>query len=87
MGLKNKTRVGGELLMTAKIYKRQNLLCRFEDWLSNEHGIEKQTFYNYRNLSTLMSLAPKLGNYEVNVTYFYKKHEILYKYFVDKAQT
>ena len=86
MGLKNKTRVGGQLLMTAKIYKLQNVLCIFEDWLSNEYGIEKQTFYNYRNLLTLMSLVPKLGNYKVNVTYFYKKHEIFNKYFVDKAQ-
>ena len=87
MGLKNKTLVGGQLLMAAKIYKRQNVLCIFEEWLSNEYGIEKQTFYNYRSLLTLMSLAPKLGNYKVNVTYFYKKHEILYEYFVDKAQT
>ena len=34
-----------------------------------------------------MSLAPKLSNCRVNVTYFYKNHEVFYKYFVDEAQT
>ena len=28
-----------------------NLHCRFEDWLSRERKIKKQTIYNYRNLN------------------------------------
>ena len=32
MGL-NKFLIGGWLFMTAKVYKRQNLSCQFEDWL------------------------------------------------------
>ena len=87
MGLQNKSLIGGWLLMTAKIYKRQNLSCLFKDWLYKKYGIKRQTFYNYRNLYTLMSLAAKLLNCRVNVTYFFKNHEILFKYFVDEAQT
>ena len=33
MGLKNKTLIGGWILITSKVYRRQNLSCRFEDWL------------------------------------------------------
>ena len=42
---------------------------------------------NYRNLYTLMSLASKLMNCRVNVTFFFKNHEIIVKNFVDEAQT
>ena len=87
MGLKNKFLIGGWLFMTAKIYKRQNLSCRFEDWLYEKCEIKRKTSYNYRNLHKLISLAPKLMNCRVNVTYFFKNHEILFKYFVDEAQT
>ena len=79
MGLKNKSLIGGWLLMSAKICKRQNLSGRFEDWFSNKYGIKRQTFYNYRNLYTLMSLTPKLSNCRVNVKYFFKIHGILFK--------
>ena len=87
MGLKNKCLIGGWLLMTAKIYKRQNLSCRFEDWLYEKCGIKRQTSYNYRNLYKLMSLAAKMMTCWVNVTCFFKNHEILFKYFADEAQT
>ena len=87
MGLKNKSLISGWLLMTAKIYKRLNLSCRFEDWLYEKCEIKRQASYNYRNLHKLMSLAPKLMNCRVNVTYIFKNYEILFKYFVDEAQT
>ena len=87
MGLQSKSLIGGWLLMTAKIYKRQNLSCLFNDWLYKKYGIKRQTFYNYRNLYTLMSLVAKLLNCRVNVTYFFKNHEILFKSFVDETQT
>ena len=86
-GFKNKPLIGGWLLMAAKRYKRQNLSCLFEDWLYEKCGIKIQIFYNYRNLYTLISLAQKLLNCRVNVTYIFKNHEILFKYFVDKEQT
>ena len=74
MGLKNKSLIGGWLLMAAKIYRRQNLSCRgFEDWLYEKCRIKRQTYYNYRNLNRLMSIAPKLMNCRVNVTFFKKK--------------
>ena len=86
MGLKNKTIIGGWLLMALKVYMRQKLSCRFEDWLCEQRGIKRQTGYNYRNLYKLMSVGSKLINCMVNVTYFFKNHEILLKYF-DEAQT
>ena len=43
---------------------------RFEDWLYKEYKIKKQTIYNYRNLYKLMSIAQKLMNCRVNMTYF-----------------
>ena len=62
MGLKNKTLIGGWILITSKGYRRQNLSCRFEDWLYAECRIERQTSYNYRNLYKLMSVTLKLMN-------------------------
>ena len=43
MGLKNKSLYGGWLLMASKVYKRQNLSCRFEDWLYEQCRIKRQT--------------------------------------------
>ena len=87
MELKNKSLIGGWLLMAANIYRWQNLSCQFEDWLYEQCRIKRQTTsYNYRNLYRLISVAPKLMNCRVNVTYFFKNHEILFKYFAD-AQT
>ena len=60
MGLKNKSLIVGWLIMAAKTFRRQNLLCPFEDWLYENWGIKRQTTYNYRNLHKLMSIAPKL---------------------------
>ena len=58
LGLKNKTLIGGWILITSKVYRRQNLSCRFEDWLYEECRIKRQTSYNYRNLYKMMSAAP-----------------------------
>ena len=46
MELKNKSVIGGWLLIPAKIYRRQKLWCRFEDWLYEKCRIKQQTFYN-----------------------------------------
>ena len=33
MNLKNKCLLGEWILMASKVYRRENLSCRFEDWL------------------------------------------------------
>ena len=86
MGLKNKTLMGGWVLIVSKVYRRQNLSRRFEDWLYEKCGIKRQISYNYRNLYQLMSVAAKLMNCRVN-TYFFKNYEILFKYFDEETQT
>ena len=40
MSLKNKTLIGGWTLIASKVYRRENLSCRFEDWLYNECKIK-----------------------------------------------
>ena len=85
IGLKHKSLIGGRLIMASNVYRRQNLQCRgFEDWLYEKCRIKKQTSCNYRNLHRLMSVAPKLMNCRVNVTFFLKNHEILFKNFADE---
>ena len=69
MGLKNKSLIGRWLLMAANIYRWQNLSCRFDDWLYEQCRIKTQISYNNRNLYRLMSVAPKLMNCRVNVTF------------------
>ena len=81
MSLKNKFLIGGWILMASKVYRRQNLSCRFEDWLHCMCKIKRHASYNYRNLFKLMSVAPKLMNCRVNTMYFGKNHETLLKYF------
>ena len=82
MGLKNKSLIGGWLIMASNVYRRQNLSCRgFEDWLYEKCRIKRQTSYNYRNLHKLMSVAPKLMNCRVNVTFFLKNDEM--KFFLN----
>ena len=63
--------------MASKVYRRENLSCRFEDWLYCLGKIKRQASYNYRNLFKLMSVAPKLINCRLNTTYFAKNYEIL----------
>ena len=70
MSLKNKTLIGGWILITSKVCRRENLSCRFEDLLYQECRIKRQTSYNYRNLYKLMNAGPKLMNCRVNVTLF-----------------
>ena len=92
MRLKNKTLLGGWMSTAAKVFTRdksmgeKNLSGRFEDWLYKECITKKQTIYNYRNLCMLMSIAPKLMNCWVNMTYFVKNLEILFNYFEENEE-
>ena len=52
MGLKNKSLIGGWLLMTSNIYRRQNLSCRFEDWLYEQCRI---SCLQCRHLTTIQT--------------------------------
>ena len=81
MSLKNKYLFGGWILMASKVYRKDNLSHRFEDWLYRLCKVKRQASYNYRNLFKLMSAAPKLINRKINATHFVKNHEILLNYF------
>ena len=69
MRLKNKTLMGGWILIALKVYRLENLSCRFDDLLYQECRTKRQTSYNYRNPSKFMSVAPKL-NQNQNHIYF-----------------
>ena len=92
MSLKNKTFIGGWISIAAKAYrhdkimKERNLHCRSEDWIYRECGIKKQTIYTDRNIYKLVSVAPTLLNYRVNMTYFVKNHKILFSYFEENKE-
>ena len=62
MSLKNKSFFGGWILMESKVYRGENLSCRFEEWLYCLYKIKRQANYNYRILFKLMSAATKLMN-------------------------
>ena len=64
-----------------KLIEGKNLPQQFDDWMDKEFKIKKQTIYDYINLYELMSVAPKLLNCRVNMTYFVKNHEVLMTYF------
>ena len=51
MSLKNKTLIDGWILIASKVYRHENLSCRFQDWLYKECRIRRQTSYNYRNFT------------------------------------
>ena len=90
--LKNKFLFGGCISIAAKAYKhdkirkKKNLPHPFEDWIYRECGIKKQTIYNYKNLYKLMSIASKLFNCRVNMTYFVKNYEIIMGYFEENEE-
>ena len=92
MSLKNKFLFGGWISVAAKAYrddkiiKGKSLPHRFENWIYRECKIQKQTIYNYRNLHKLMSVAPKLLNCRVNMTYYVKNHETLIGYFEENEE-
>ena len=81
ISLKNKCLFGGWTLMVSKLYRKENLSYRFEDWLYHLCKVKRQSSCNYRNLFKLMSAAPKLINCIINATYVVKNHEILLNYF------
>ena len=86
MSLRNKALFGGSIAVERMVYKRdkliegENLPQRFDYWMDKEFKIKKQTIYDYINLYALMSVAPKLLNCRVNMTYFVKNHEVLMTY-------
>ena len=55
------------------------------------HNAEERTFIpnipGEENLYELMSVAPQFMNCRLNVTYFFKNHEIIFKYFDEETQT
>ena len=67
--MKNQCLFGGWILMAPKVYRRENLSCKFEGWLYCLCKRKSQASYNYRNLFKLMIVAPKL----MNTTYFVTK--------------
>ena len=66
MRVENKSLIGGWLLRTVNIYRLQNLKTH----CTKKCRTKRQTSYNYRNFNKLMSVAPKLMNCRVNVTFF-----------------
>ena len=80
MRLKDKCLFGGWILMALKLYRKDNLSYRFEDWLYRLCKVKRQASYNYRNLFKLMSTDPKPINCRISATYFVKNHEILLNY-------
>ena len=81
MSFKNKCLFGRWILIASKVYRKENLPYKFEDWLYRLCKIKRQSSYNYRNLFKLKSATPKLINCKINATYFVKNHEILLNYF------
>ena len=92
MSLKNNSLFGGWISIASKTYrhdkiiKKKNLPHQFEDWIYRECKIKKQTIYNDKNLYKLMSVAPKLLNCRVNMTYLVKSYEILLDYFGENEE-
>ena len=72
--------------MASKLYRKENLPYRFEDWLYRLLKVKRQASYNYRNLFKLMSGAPKLIKCKISTTHFFKIHEILLNYFNEWEQ-
>ena len=92
MNLRNKALFSGWISVARMIYKRDELIKRkslpqrFNDWKYKECEIKKQRIYDYMNLYELMSVAPKLLNCRVNMTYFVRNHEILMTYLKSEGQ-
>ena len=79
MSLRNKALFSGWIAAARAVYKCdkliewQSLPQRFDDWMYEEFEIKKQRTYDYISLYKLMSIAPKLLNCQVNMTYSVKK--------------
>ena len=87
MSLRNKVSFGGWMAIARMVYKRGKLIKdvdltrRFHYWMDKEFMIKKQTIYDYIRLDESMSIAPKLLNCQVSMSYFVKNYEILMTYF------
>ena len=79
MSLKSKCLFGGWILTASKVYRKENLSYKFEDWLYCVYTIKKTDSCNYRNFFKLMSAAPKPINCKINATYFVKNHDIFFE--------
>ena len=64
-----------------KLIKGVGLPQRFDYWMDKEFMIKKQTIYDYIRLYELMSIAPKLLNCRVSLSYFVKNYELFMIYF------
>ena len=87
MSLENKALFGGWIAVAKRAYKRDKLIKevglpqRFDYWMDKEFMVKKQTIYDYTRLYKLMSIAPKLLNCQVSMSYFVKHYEVLMTYF------
>ena len=81
VSLKKKCLFGVWILMASKLYRKEHLPYRFQDWLYRLCKVERQASYNYKNLFKLMRVDPKLINCKINATYFVTNHETLLNYF------
>ena len=92
MSLRNKALFGGWISVARMVYKRAKLIkrkslpLRFDDLMYEEFKIKKQRIYDYLSLYEPMSIAPKLLNCRVNMTYFVKNRKIFMTYFKSKEQ-
>ena len=91
MTLKNKMLLGGLIVTTSKVFRRdqmhgKNLPGRFDNWMLKACKTKKQSIYDYKNLYKLMRIAPDLLNRRVNTTYFVKNHDVLFYYFNENEE-
>ena len=83
MSLRNKALFGGWIAVARMVYKCDKLIKsvglprRFDYWMGKEFMIKKQTIFDYIRLYDLMSIAPKLLNCQVSMSYFVKNYEVL----------
>ena len=78
MSLRNKSLFGSWIAVAKRVYKHDKFVKgvglpqRFHYWMDKEFMIKKQTIYDYTRLYKLMSIALKLLNCQVSMSYFVK---------------
>ena len=87
MTLKNKALFGGWIAVAKMAYNRDKFIKgiglprRFDYWMNKEFKIKKQTIYDYIHPHKFMSIAQKLLNCQVSMSYFVKNYVVLMTYF------
>ena len=87
MSLINKALFGGWIAVAKMAYNRDKLIKgaslprRFDYWMNKKFKLEKQTIYDYIHLYKLVSIAPKLLNCQVSMSYFVKNYVVFMAYF------